>query len=107
MDEVNGYSCQCASEYQVGPLNKLSKVPQRCFNPSPLSYQGNDCEVDLNLCRSGPCMNGGTCTNSLNTYSCACLPSFTNLDCSTELDACVSSPCVNGACVVSLRMTTE
>ena len=81
-----------------------------CHNVFPISFyppppppptQGNDCEIDLNLCRSSPCMNGGTCTNSPNTYSCACLPSFTDLDCSVELDACVSSPCVNGTCVVS------
>ena len=28
--------------------------------------QGRNCEVDLNMCRSDPCLNGGTCSSIPN-----------------------------------------
>ncbi|XP_012879430.1 PREDICTED: hepatocyte growth factor activator isoform X2 [Dipodomys ordii] len=37
-------------------------------------------------CASGPCLNGGTCSNTQDpvSYHCACPPAFTGKDCGTE-----------------------
>ena len=38
--------------------------------------QGKSCEIDMNMCRSDPCLNGGTCRNMPNTFECTCAPGF-------------------------------
>eukprot|EP00117_Sycon_ciliatum_P024540 scpid11042/ scgid20575/ Fibropellin-1; Epidermal growth factor-related protein 1; Fibropellin-I; SpEGF I; UEGF-1 len=51
-------------------------------------------------CDSSPCQNGGTCSNSLGTYSCSCTPSYEGFNCGRRVSivrACDSSPCRNGA----------
>merc|ERR1719431_1267714 len=48
IDEVDNYKCEC-----------------------DLGYTGTDCNEDINECNSGPCKNGGACTNSDGSYSCA------------------------------------
>ena len=30
----------------------------------------------MNMCRSDPCLNGGTCRNMPNTFECTCAPGF-------------------------------
>ena len=37
--------------------------------------------LDINDCLGSPCNNGGTCTDGIATYSCACPPGFTGTDC--------------------------
>ena len=68
-----------------------------------LLLQGRSCEVDLNMCRSSPCHNGGTCTNSPNSFQCTCITGFTGPTCN-ESDECASSPCLRGECKVSSCM---
>ncbi len=59
---------------------------------------------ELYLSLSYPCKNGATCQNSLNVYSCKCLPGFQGADCSIQIDVCRSSPCKNGgACISSIN----
>ena len=43
--------------------------------------QGRNCEIDLNRCRSDPCLNGGTCSNSPNKFECTCAPGFNGSIC--------------------------
>ena len=64
-----------------------------------LFIQGRNCEIDLNMCRSDPCFNGATCSNSPNTFECTCVPGFTGPICNNT-DECASSPCVRGDCTV-------
>lgn len=47
-------------------------------------------------CAPNPCENGGTCTNGVSSYTCACAPGFTGASCETPIDNCASSPCQNG-----------
>ena len=68
-------------------------------------------------CASNPCKNGGTCTNTVDAYSCTCKAGFTGIFCDTgrwfyvrcylylpitvysnitEIDECGSEPCKNG-----------
>lgn len=37
--------------------------------------------TDINECASIPCRNGGTCTDLINMFTCACSPGFTGTFC--------------------------
>lgn len=36
---------------------------------------------DIDECALIPCKNGGSCTDGINEYSCACVPGYTGSDC--------------------------
>lgn len=40
--------------------------------------------TELNECSSSPCQNGGTCTDQVNSFYCACAPGWTDPQCSTS-----------------------
>lgn len=68
--------------------------------PDARSGQGvTECPV-LSLCGPDTCQNGGTCTNTVESFVCECAPGFTGGRC--EVDLCtVSNPCQNnGVCYV-------
>ena len=37
--------------------------------------------IDINECFTRPCQNGGTCTNTQGSYTCACLAGWTGPMC--------------------------
>ena len=37
--------------------------------------------ADINECASNPCQNGGTCTDGINQYTCACVPGYDGAEC--------------------------
>ena len=39
---------------------------------------------DINECSSSPCQNGGTCTDAVNSYTCACVAGYNGDDCETS-----------------------
>ena len=41
--------------------------------------------VDINECDSYPCLNGGTCSDDVNSFSCVCAPGITGLTCNTVI----------------------
>ncbi|XP_078485672.1 uncharacterized protein LOC100181677 isoform X2 [Ciona intestinalis] len=43
-----------------------------------------------------PCANGGTCTDGVASYTCACVTGYTGANCETNIDDCASMPCANG-----------
>jgi Notch-like protein len=62
-------------------------------------YTGSICETDIDECASTPCLNGGTCTQGVASYTCTCAAGFADVPvgtCFSELDECSSSPCLNG-----------
>ncbi|CAH1777875.1 unnamed protein product, partial [Owenia fusiformis] len=48
-------------------------------------YTGTFCEIPVDYCEGAPCLNGGTCTSQLGSYTCTCLPQFTGKNCETNL----------------------
>ena len=42
--------------------------------------------VDIDECSTLPCMNGGTCTDGVNAYSCACVAGYSGDTC--EIGKC-------------------
>eukprot|EP00057_Strongylocentrotus_purpuratus_P026377 XP_011680851.1 PREDICTED: neurogenic locus notch homolog protein 1-like [Strongylocentrotus purpuratus] len=55
---------------------------------------------DIDECDPDPCMNGGTCTDGINTFNCDCVPGYTDITCFTAIDRCFNDdPCgVNEEC---------
>lgn len=50
-------------------------------------------------CKSSPCKNGATCTDSDSGYKCECSTGFSGKDCGLQLSECSPNPCVNeGTC---------
>ena len=39
--------------------------------------------IDVDDCASGPCLNGGTCTDDVNGYTCKCAVGYGGLNCTT------------------------
>ncbi|XP_072031301.1 uncharacterized protein [Amphiura filiformis] len=53
--------------------------------------------IDIQVCVSQPCQNGGTCYNDgQGEYSCACNDGFTGQNCGQYVLVCGSMPCQNG-----------
>ena len=38
---------------------------------------------DIDECSSNPCLNGGSCVDHVNGYTCSCLVGYTGVDCQT------------------------
>ena len=47
--------------------------------------------VDINECTSSPCMNGATCTDAVNSYTCGCVAGYMGTDCETGLSLTLAS----------------
>ncbi|XP_066282461.1 uncharacterized protein [Branchiostoma lanceolatum] len=54
------------------------------------------CNPEIDECASNPCLNNGTCSDGVNSYTCVCRPGFTGTRCETDISECASSPCRNG-----------
>ncbi len=52
--------------------------------------------LPANHCTPNPCLNGGTCTNDVDGFTCECAPGFTGETCATNVDDCSPNPCQNG-----------
>ena len=69
----------------------------RCLCPA--GWRGRTCSVDVDECRSdkpAACHNGGTCLNTLGSFTCRCPSGFTGSACQNRA-RCVSRPCKNAA----------
>ncbi|CAH1240004.1 SVEP1 [Branchiostoma lanceolatum] len=49
----------------------------------------------VNECASNPCMNGGSCVDHINTFTCLCTPGYSGINCQIELNKCGpnNAPC--------------
>ncbi|KAK2181409.1 hypothetical protein NP493_400g02051 [Ridgeia piscesae] len=53
------------------------------------------CPFDIDECASNPCLNGGTCLDRLDGFTCECTYGFTGPICSKET-LCKMTPCQHG-----------
>ena len=51
--------------------------------------ENNAC-VDIDDCASDPCQNGGTCTDKVNAFSCACASGYEGDTCVTDINECTT-----------------
>ena len=42
------------------------------------------CSPDINDCNNTICLNGGTCNDGVNTFTCSCSTGFTGDNCATS-----------------------
>ena len=54
-------------------------------------------------CESDPCLNGGTCEDAVNFYSCSCRSEFTGDRCETNIHSCYGEICKNNGTFVVER----
>ena len=78
-------------------IQMIGSYTCKCFD----GYEGVHCEFDINECLSGPCQNGGICTEGIpGTYVCACVAGYGGHSCESDIDECSSTPCQNsGNCI--------
>ena len=109
------YSCECHHGFEG--LNCDSRTDTcevllpcknggECLNLDPTEYKcecpkfqgvfkfsGKNCEIQIDLCDSGPCENGGKCyfTQESLSYSCECVENWTGTNCGTWINECEKS----------------
>ena len=49
--------------------------------PTGLDNLSYTFHLDIDDCQSNSCLNGGTCTDGINDYTCSCLPGYTARNC--------------------------
>lgn len=55
------------------PIHPITGLRCRC----PAGFTGDYCEIEINLCYSNPCMNGGVCARREGGYTCICREDYT------------------------------
>ncbi len=58
-------------------------------------YSGVLCQTEINECASAPCLNGGTCVDSINRWNCTCTSAWSGVICQTDVNECATQ---NGGC---------
>ncbi|WAR32006.1 CSPG2-like protein [Mya arenaria] len=55
---------------------------------------------DYDNCQSEPCLNGGSCYDRINLFTCACIRGFDGVTCEQNIDDCDMNSCQNEATCV-------
>lgn len=57
----------------------------------------------INECLTKPCLNGATCVDTEESFTCTCPPGVTGPYCQFDINECTSSvnPCMNGATCIN------
>ena len=100
-------TCQCQS-YRNGDLCE-SKLTPAFHIVRTLSFvvfmctslTNCDVAVDVDECASGPCQNGGVCTDDVNRYDCACAVGYTGAMCEGELNSFLDN---NFRCMIIIAL---
>ena len=56
---------------------------------------------EVDTCVSNPCMNGGSCVNTKESYRCECARGYKGVNCQNEINECLSSPCYQASTCVN------
>jgi VCBS repeat-containing protein len=60
------------------------------------SAEGTIKEVGIDDCPVNACLNGGTCKDEIDTYSCECAAGYEGENCGIDIDDCIPNQCQNG-----------
>uniref|UniRef100_A0A672KGB0 Cadherin EGF LAG seven-pass G-type receptor 3 n=1 Tax=Sinocyclocheilus grahami TaxID=75366 RepID=A0A672KGB0_SINGR len=82
------------------PIHPITGLRCRC----PAGFTGDYCEIEINLCYSNPCMNGGVCAQREGGYTCICREDYTGERCEFDWRGgrCVAGVCRNGGTCLEL-----
>jgi hypothetical protein len=62
---------------------------------------------DINECGSGPCQNGGRCTDLINEFNCSCVVGYTGLVCDAGNTLNLKNVIVKNATIVVLFLAVN
>ena len=62
----------------------------------PPGFTGSSCQTDIDECSSLPCLNGGICSDGINSFTCQCQLGYTGSTCESSINDCSPNPCQNG-----------
>jgi hypothetical protein len=82
-------------QFVIGVYNVIYTASDDAANIATCSFQVNITDGDE--CTPNPCLNGGICSDLINSYSCDCSAvDYTGSICDIQTDDCASNPCQNG-----------
>ncbi|KAM4584163.1 protein jagged-1b-like isoform 3-T3 [Odontesthes bonariensis] len=73
--------------------------PDKYHCSCPEGFSGLNCQIADHACLSSPCLNGGSCSESIQGFECHCAPGWSGSYCSINVDECLMNPCSHeGTC---------
>ncbi|XP_060601390.1 sushi, nidogen and EGF-like domain-containing protein 1 [Ruditapes philippinarum] len=84
------YNCPCMEPEQCYVQDRFLAC-----NCTDSGFTGCYCETNIDDCDPNPCLNGGTCIDGVNNYTCTCVDGWSGRNCE-ESNVCFSNPCGNG-----------
>ncbi|XP_037706510.1 sushi, nidogen and EGF-like domain-containing protein 1 isoform X5 [Choloepus didactylus] len=78
----HGYSSGATSHVGVCQPHGVWSEPPQC--------------LDIDECRSQPCLHGGSCQDGVGGYLCLCSAGYEGTRCEFDTDECRAQPCENG-----------
>eukprot|EP01046_Picozoa_sp_COSAG06_P054012 COSAG06_NODE_9492_length_1888_cov_0.830632_2_plen_219_part_00 len=72
-----------------------------------IGFAGDNCDVNIDECASGPCLHNGECIDGIGSIRCHCTDGYAGEHCQVNIDECSSKPCQNtGVCIDSVDAYT-
>ena len=106
--DLTGCLTNCSSR----GLCKLDLVTQMYACACITYFSGSACKIDSRPCSQYPCLNNGTCTDSVttsngSTFTCECEANYYGTYCEHEIDVCHNKTCSgNGYCIKEQDVAT-
>ena len=69
----------------------MTSIRFQRFLLSSLGYDGIHCANNIDDCSADPCENGGTCSDGVNAFECACATGWKGVVCADDVDECAES----------------